>query len=80
MAVAIGDKVRDRITGFEGVITGYVHYISGCDQVLVAPRVKEDGSAISSQWFDDDRVDIVEAQVAKVRDGKRGSDLEAPIR
>lgn len=56
--IKLGQTVRDRITGFQGVVTGIVNYISGCHQALVVPRVKDDGSLTDAQWFDLQRLEI----------------------
>lgn len=56
--INLGQTVTDRITGFKGVVTGIVHYISGCHQALVTPRVKDDGSAGDPHWYDLQRLEI----------------------
>jgi len=48
----LGFTFRDRITGFEGIATGHVSYITGCDQLLLVPPVDGDGKVRDSQWFD----------------------------
>lgn len=55
-----GDLVRDRVTGFEGVVTGFTTFITGCDQYLVNPPVK-DGSYQDGKWLDDVRLELVAA-------------------
>ena len=54
----IGATVTDKITGFTGVVTGIVDYISGCSQALVTPRVKPDSAAEDGRWFDLQRLDV----------------------
>lgn len=56
----LGDKLKDRITQFQGVATGRVEYITGCTQFLLAPPVKGAGEAVEPRWFDDARLDVVE--------------------
>ena len=55
MKINLGATYIDRITGFSGVATGFVEYISGCNQVLLAPPVK-DGAFVENHWFDVQRV------------------------
>lgn len=77
----IGQTVEDKITGFKGVVTGLVDYISGCSQALVMPRVGEDGKATSGQWFDLQRLTILEAPIITLDNGETpGPDAPAPIR
>ena len=55
----MGRKVKDKITGFTGIVTGYVSYISGCNQVLITPSVDKDGKIKESEWVDEQRVKIL---------------------
>jgi len=61
----IGKKYRDKITGFEGVCTGRVTYISGCNQALIAPPAK-DGAFVDVQWFDEQRLEGVTGPAIKL--------------
>jgi hypothetical protein len=54
-----GDKVKDKITGFVGIATARCTYITGSDQVLITPPVKDDGTFQEARWFDVDRVEIL---------------------
>jgi hypothetical protein len=63
----MGRKVRDRITGFEGVVTGYV---------------TKTGARRDAEWFDEQRpeVDRKAKPVVLVNDPAPGFDKEAPKR
>lgn len=61
--IQVGMKVKDKITGFAGTVTGVVRYISGCNQALVVPPAREDGSFISGEWFDLQRLEITSQDV-----------------
>lgn len=77
----LGDKVKDEITGFEGIVTGACHYISGCDQYLLQPKVKEDGTKVDGCWFDVDRLVVLEEQVFERRPVVAvGFDAPAPVK
>lgn len=77
----LGKKAKDKITGFTGVITGFVEYISGCNQYLLCPPVKDDGTAIDGCWFDVQRCEILEAPAIKLDNGATpGCDAAAPVR
>ena len=78
--VKLGQKVRDQITGFEGMVTGLVSYISGCNQALVAPRVKPDGEFAESHWFDLDRLAVTDPSEFSLSVTASGADLPAPRR
>ena len=54
--IQLGSKVKDKITGFTGIVTGYVTYITGCNQALVVPQVGKDGTSKDAHWFDEQRL------------------------
>ena len=39
--IILGATYRDVITGFSGVATGYVKYLTGCNQVLIQPEARD---------------------------------------
>ena len=78
MNIELGVTYMDRITGFRGVATGRVAYISGCNQALLTPRVKEDGAFMEAQWFDEQRLEIVEGIAAILIDNVSGNGFDSP--
>lgn len=81
MNVTLGKKYRDKITNFTGVATGHVVYISGCNQVLLAPTVDDAGKLRESSWFDEQRVEAIDNDVITLDNSKTpGPDKEAPKR
>jgi hypothetical protein len=78
----LGVTVRDKINGFHGIVTGYVYYISGCNQALVSPPVSADGKIQEGQWLDVQRLEI-DASVEQIvldNDATPGFDAEPPKR
>jgi hypothetical protein len=80
MEIALGMKVKDVITGFAGIVTGFTEYISGCKQALVVPPVGSDGSYKDGQWFDRDRLAILDSSVITLKITNDGADKPAPKR
>ena len=54
----LGKKAKDKITGFEGIITGKIIFLTGCNQYCLVPKKLKDGTLPKSQWFDEGRVII----------------------
>jgi hypothetical protein len=77
----LGREVRDTITGFQGVVTGYVKYLTGCNQCLVVGKAK-DGKPGETAWFDEQRMVVDLATPAVVLDNAEspGFDRPAPRR
>lgn len=78
----LGFTLRDKVTGFTGVATGHVEYITGCNQVLLVPKVDADGKLRESNWFDVQRCELLPAEDQVTVDNGRtpGPDKEAPKR
>lgn len=54
--IRLGDKVKDSVSGFKGIVTGHARYLTGCDQYLVVAE-SPDGITISqSAWFNEDQL------------------------
>lgn len=76
----LGLTVKDRITGFTGIVTGYVEYLTGCNQALVVPPMK-DGKLPASEWFDVQRLEDTGASRMVLDNGATpGCDKAAPKR
>lgn len=55
--ILLGQKAKDKVTGFEGIITGRAQYLYGCDQYCLVPPAKE-GEIKRAEWFDEGRLEI----------------------
>lgn len=58
----MGVKVRDRVTGFTGVVSSVSFDLYGCVQAVVTPGVDEKGEMKDGRWFDTSRLDVVDAK------------------
>jgi hypothetical protein len=56
----LGLKVKDRITGFTGVVTTVSFDLYGCVQVIINPGIDKDGKIQESAWFDISRLGIID--------------------
>ncbi len=80
--IELGRKVKDKVTGFAGVTTGFVTYITGCNQALVAAPSK-DGKPGDTNWFDEQRLEYADDGKSRiVLDNSKtpGFDYAAPVR
>jgi hypothetical protein len=79
--VGVGLKVRDRVTGFEGIVTGRAEYITGCAQVLVQPKVDQKGAFVEGRWVDETRVEVLDYSPAFANETPNsGPDVPAPVK
>lgn len=82
MNIKLGMEIKDEITGFKGVVTGLVDYISGCNQALITPPIeKKTGKIQESQWLDVQRLKQIGKRVIKLDNAETpGCDAPAPKR
>lgn len=55
--IELGDKIRDRVSGLEGIATGVNQYLNGCVQWLISGPAKVPDATgarehITARWFD----------------------------
>ena len=62
MIKLLGLKVRDEVTGFEGVVSSISFDLYGCVQAVVTPPVDKDGKDRSGAWFDVSRLVVVDSK------------------
>lgn len=78
----LGLTAKDKITGFEGLITGRCDYLTGCNQYLLQPPVK-DGDFKNGHWFDEGRIELTNKKgisSEEVTGEENGACGEAPIK
>lgn len=61
--VNLGDKVRDRITGVDGIAVGITTWLYGCRRVTIQPQEHKDGKPIDMVTFDEPQLEIVQTGV-----------------
>jgi hypothetical protein len=54
----LGKLGKDKVTGFEGIITAKATHLYGCDSYFIVPKVK-DGKIEEAHWFDVGRIEII---------------------
>jgi len=80
MQTKLGQKARDKISGFEGIAVARCEWISGCTRVTLQPRVDKDGKLQEMQTFDEPGLEIIEDTPAINPTPNRGGPRPAPTR
>ena len=57
--IKLGDKVKDKLTGFNGTVVARAEYLFGCVWVCVVPEKLHDDKPIEDVWFDEQRLDVI---------------------
>jgi hypothetical protein len=76
----LGKRYTDKVSGFSGIATGFVQYITGCNRVLLQPKTKN-GEYKEALWFDAQRLKTEQGESISLDNSKNpGFDKQAPIR
>jgi hypothetical protein len=74
---SMGDRVKDKVTQFSGIVTGSADHVSGCDTYGVQAQELKDGLPTDAKWFDEPRLELVEAGAIPLidpREDRTGAD------
>ena len=76
----LGKFGRDKVTGFEGVITIKSVYLYGCDSYTLSPKAK-DGKIEDAHTFDAGRIEIISDGIrpSEVKGNKPGGDYSVNL-
>lgn len=69
--IKLGDKVKDKMTPFEGVAIGITEWIYGCRRVTVQPDELHEGRPVETHSFDEPQLKIIKPKKVK-RKGNTG--------
>jgi hypothetical protein len=83
--IKLGDRVRDPVTGFEGIVLCRTIWLHGCQRLTVQPfGTNEKGQTFSRETFDEPQLELIEekgaAEAAPVGGDRSGPDeREDPV-
>jgi len=64
--IRLGDKVKDKITGFTGVVTGITTWLNGCVRMGIQGIPLKNGLPLGTEWIDEAQLKLIKAGVVKV--------------
>ena len=62
--IKLGSEVREKITGFKGIVTAHCEYLTGCDRYCVQPTELLNGAPQDSIYFDEGQLEVVGVGIA----------------
>ena len=71
--IKLGQKVRDKVTGFEGIAIAKVEYLNGCVQFCVKPKAV-DSKMLEGEYIDDGQLEVVD-DGATIKDEPNGGPM-----
>ena len=81
--IKLGVIAEDKITGFKGIVTAHVKYLTGCDQYCLRPKVNDKGELQEGMYFDGGQLEVIGEGILESDvqgDEKGGPNMNAPSR
>ena len=63
MKVNLGDRVKDKITGFKGIVVGITYWLNGCVRAGVQMEKMKKGESIQTEWIDDVQLEVLKHRI-----------------
>lgn len=74
--VELGQIVKDRVTGFTGMVVAISTWLNGCNRIGVQSQTeKKDGLPIEPYFVDEQQLDVIEQVKEPVKE-KRGGPMK----
>lgn len=70
MEANLGDRVRDKITGCQGIVIAVTNWLHGCTRVTVQPEEKKDGKPVDNFCVDSPQAEVLEVSAIVVQEWK----------
>lgn len=75
--VELGDKVKDEVSGYTGIVIGITDWLYGCQRAGIAvQKPGSDGKICDPQWFDTAQLKVIKKSVIKGQTGMVMSSTE----
>jgi len=55
----LGKRGKDKITGFEGILTSRCEFLTGCNRYHIQPTDLREGKPIEGIYFDEAQIQII---------------------
>lgn len=66
MVISLGDKVRDRMSGFSGIAVARHDFLYGCARISIQPeKLGKDGKVQEAQAFDEPQIELIKPAAFK---------------
>ena len=61
----LGQRAKDKITGFEGILTARCEFLTGCNRYCIQPTELQDGKPIEGIYPDEGQIEIIGTGIQK---------------
>ena len=75
----LGIRVKDKVSGLEGIITGRSQWLNGCRSYGVQAKMDKDGKIPETKWIDEGQLEIIDSKsILEPADELTGGPTEIP--
>ncbi len=64
--IQLGDKVKDKVSGFVGVAVAKTEFLNGCIQYNVMPKAGKDGKMPEEVGIDEQSLEVIIKKIKKI--------------
>lgn len=64
-AIELGWRVKDSISGFQGIATAFARFINGCERIEITPEQMKDGKLLDTHYFDAQQLVVIDTNPAR---------------
>ena len=65
--IKLGDKVKDKITGFTGIVVAVTKWLNGCNTIGVQIIKLKDGLPQEKQFIDENQLEVIRPKVKIIK-------------
>lgn len=69
--INLGTKVKDKVSGYEGIAICRSVFLNGCIRITVQAPVDKEGKIPADAWFDEQQLEIVDAKSIMMKPKKQ---------
>lgn len=78
--VALGDEVKDRVTGFTGIVVALYSFFNRCQRANVQPKATDDNSKVPiAEVFDVEQLDIITPSKIQQKEDRGDANPNGPM-
>ena len=77
--IELGDKAKDQVTGFKGIVVAITAWLNGCKRIMIQPqKLGEKGETVPTECFDEFQVEVIKKQVVVTVSHETGGPRPSP--
>jgi hypothetical protein len=76
--VNLGDRAKDKISGFSGIVVARTEWLNGCVRITLQPEYLKEGKIIENQSFDIEQIEVTQPEAFFVQKRPTGGPHAEP--